>query len=513
PSELSEFEKRIQKNREERMAFIESLRITEAKEEFKEVVRSLMPSNVGRKKCSKNVIEETKAIIEAREELKAQKELMKEIAKRKLFQKRSIAEAETKLRKVLEEEELMKNKMKHKNSSEEVKLVELNKYEKMIKKNREERLKIIEYLKIAEAREEFKETMKSLYLPEPKRCISAPTRNSLRLEDIRRSKEEARAIITERKKELMKIIAEKKLIQERAIAEAEKELMKVIDDEELLKSEMKRKNLHEIKAKEEFEGTIGSLKPPNVPIRNSLRLERLIEAEKELMKEVAKKKFFQKRVVAEAEKELMKVIDEEELLKIKMKRKNLSLAELSEFEKGIQKNREEQMAFIDSPRITEDVELKKYEKMIEKNREEQMEIIEALRIAEAKEEFEETIRSLEPPKAKICTSIPTRSSLRLETVQRIKEETRAIIKERKKVETEKKLMKVIAKKKLIQERAIAEAEKELMKVIDDEELLKSKMKQKNLSEEVEPVELSEYEKTKQEKGEERMAILQFLEKY
>ncbi|GFS56663.1 hypothetical protein TNIN_141721, partial [Trichonephila inaurata madagascariensis] len=43
PSKLSEYEKMIQKNREEQMAFLESLRMTEVKEEFKEAVRSLKP--------------------------------------------------------------------------------------------------------------------------------------------------------------------------------------------------------------------------------------------------------------------------------------------------------------------------------------------------------------------------------------------------------------------------------------------------------------------------------------
>ncbi|GFV73367.1 WD repeat-containing protein 76 [Trichonephila clavipes] len=43
PSEPSEYEKMIQKNRKEQMAFLESLRMTEAKEEFKEAVRSLKP--------------------------------------------------------------------------------------------------------------------------------------------------------------------------------------------------------------------------------------------------------------------------------------------------------------------------------------------------------------------------------------------------------------------------------------------------------------------------------------
>ncbi|GFV73363.1 hypothetical protein TNCV_3388801 [Trichonephila clavipes] len=43
PSTLSEYEKMIQKNRQEQMAFLESIRMTEAKEEFKEAVRSLKP--------------------------------------------------------------------------------------------------------------------------------------------------------------------------------------------------------------------------------------------------------------------------------------------------------------------------------------------------------------------------------------------------------------------------------------------------------------------------------------
>ncbi|GFQ86972.1 hypothetical protein TNCT_738061, partial [Trichonephila clavata] len=43
PSKLSEYGKMIQKNREEQMAFLESLRMTEVKEEYKKAVRSLKP--------------------------------------------------------------------------------------------------------------------------------------------------------------------------------------------------------------------------------------------------------------------------------------------------------------------------------------------------------------------------------------------------------------------------------------------------------------------------------------
>ncbi|GFY57601.1 hypothetical protein TNIN_174631, partial [Trichonephila inaurata madagascariensis] len=55
PSKLSEYEKMIQKNREEQMAFLESLRMTEVKEEFKEAVRSLKPPKPRKIKVPKAV--------------------------------------------------------------------------------------------------------------------------------------------------------------------------------------------------------------------------------------------------------------------------------------------------------------------------------------------------------------------------------------------------------------------------------------------------------------------------
>ncbi|PRD25250.1 UNVERIFIED_CONTAM: wdr76 [Trichonephila clavipes] len=55
PSKPSEYEKMIQKNREEQMAFLESLRMTEVKEEFKEAVRSLKPPKPRKIKVAKAV--------------------------------------------------------------------------------------------------------------------------------------------------------------------------------------------------------------------------------------------------------------------------------------------------------------------------------------------------------------------------------------------------------------------------------------------------------------------------
>ncbi|GFQ66987.1 WD repeat-containing protein 76 [Trichonephila clavata] len=55
PSKLSEYEKMIQKNREEQIAFLESLRMTEVKEEFKEAVRSLKPRKPKKIKVPKAV--------------------------------------------------------------------------------------------------------------------------------------------------------------------------------------------------------------------------------------------------------------------------------------------------------------------------------------------------------------------------------------------------------------------------------------------------------------------------
>ncbi|GFT57364.1 WD repeat-containing protein 76 [Nephila pilipes] len=120
--------------------------------------------------------------------------------------------------------------------------------------------------------------------------------------------------------------------------------------------------------------------------------------------------------------------------KIKMKRKNLS----EEVEIDVKKIKDED---------TEIGELSEYEKMIQKNREEQMAFLESLKMNEVKEEFKEAVRRLKPskpkkvksPKAVQMPQVPTRKSLRLAKID------------------------IDLSEAAIEARALAESEKELMK--------------------------------------------------
>ncbi|GFQ74284.1 hypothetical protein TNCT_712671, partial [Trichonephila clavata] len=122
PSKLSEYEKMIQKNRGEQVAFLESVRMTEVKEEFKEAIRSLKPRKPKKIKVPKAV---------QAEELPSRKRLR--LAKididvsEEVMATRSVTEAE-----------------------KELEPSKLSEYEKMIQKNREEQIAFLESLRMTE---------------------------------------------------------------------------------------------------------------------------------------------------------------------------------------------------------------------------------------------------------------------------------------------------------------------------------------------------------------------------
>ncbi|GFR33763.1 hypothetical protein TNCT_347591 [Trichonephila clavata] len=298
----------IQKNREEQMAFLESLRMTEVKEEFKESVRSLKPQKPKKIKVPKAVQSQEGP---SRKSLRLAKKHI-DICEEGMAA-RAVAEAE-----------------------KELEPSELSEYEKMIQKNREEQMAFLESLRMTEVKEEFKESVRSLKPQKPKKIKvpkavqsqEGPSRKSLRLA-----------------KKHIDICEEG--MAARAVAEAEKELepSELSEYEKMIHKNREEQmafleSLRMTEVKEEFKESVRSLKPQKPkkikvpkavqsqegPSRKSLRLaKKHIDICEEGMAA---------RAVAEAEKEL-------------------EPSELSEYEKMIQKNREEQMAFLESLRMTE----------------------------------------------------------------------------------------------------------------------------------------------------------------